>query len=106
MKNFLTSFNSPDYVSARNQIIIAETEWADSVHDLYIFSIQHSSQIVVSTEGISIANKAIREKYNEKINRSNGLRNNFIAATKKADEIRTAGLKNLGISLADMGLDK
>lgn len=105
-KSFMASFNDPESVSARNQVIITESDWADSVHDLYTFSLQHSSQIVVSKEGISIANKAIREKFNEKITRSNGLRSNFLAATKKADEIRTAGFKNQGISPADMGLDK
>jgi len=106
LKGFMASFNEPETLSARNQVIAAESEWGDSVRDLYSFSLQHASQIVVAKEGIIISNKDTREKSNQKITRSGKLRETFLAATKKADDVRGASFKKFVISPADIGLDK
>ncbi len=104
MEGFLTSFNKTDYVSARRQVMTTETDWANSVNDLYSFSLQHFSDIAVRKGSIIIAREGTRSSFNQKLSRAQNLQEAFLAARKRVEELRDASFKKSGISLADMGL--
>jgi hypothetical protein len=99
-------FNGSEYRAAYQQAIAVESDWVDSVADLYGFTIRHASQIIVTKDRIGIASDTIRDKFNEKLTRSEGLLDKYLSAAKKADDIRAANLKSAGISDADLGKDK
>ena len=102
-RSFLASFNNPDFVSARKRMLEVESDWADSARDLYAFSLQHASQIVVNKDAIGISSDGIREKFNEKLTRSEGLYKEYLAAAKNVDDVRAAGLKRAGLTEAELG---
>lgn len=106
MKGFMKQFSSSEFLSARKEALVVEADWADSAHDLYGFAIQYASQIVVSKDSIGIASYTIRQKFNEKLKGSKGLLDKYLATAKKADDIRSANMKNSGITDADLGLGK
>jgi hypothetical protein len=106
MAGLMKSFNGSEYIAAHQQAIAAASAWVDSADDLYGFAIQHASQIIVTKDRIGIASDTIRGKFNEKLIRSEGLLDKYLAAGKKADDIRAANLKRSGISDADLGADK
>jgi hypothetical protein len=102
LTGFMSKFGNSAFVSAWQQMMAVESNWAQSAGDLYEFSLQHASQIVVTRDGIGIGNDAVREKFNAKLTWSEELRENYLAAAKKADEVRTAGLKSEGLTPADL----
>jgi len=106
LKGFMEKFSGSEFISARQQAMVAESDWADSTHDLYAFAIQHASQIVANKDSIGIGSEPIREKFNEKFTRSRGLFDKYFAAAKKADAVRSENLKSQGLSEADLGLNK
>jgi hypothetical protein len=106
LKAFLSSFNSAEYVSARRQVMATESDWVGAVEDLYSFSMQHSPEIIVRDNTIGIAREATRSKFNQRLLRAEDLHKSFLAATKRAEELRAATLKAQGISESDMGLSK
>ena len=101
--SFLAAFKDSEFLSARQQALAAESDWADSAHDLYTFSLQHVSQIVVTKDEIGIDSDSIREKFNAKLIRSERLRNDYLAAAKKADDVQAANMKRSGLTQADLG---
>jgi hypothetical protein len=106
MAGLMKSFIGSEFLATRRHAMVAESNWVDSVHDLYGFAIQHSSQIIVTKDAIGIANDAIRKSFNEKFSGSQSLLNEYLAAGKKADDIRSANLKSSGISEADLDSGK
>jgi hypothetical protein len=102
----MKGFTDSDYLSVRRQAMVAESNWADSAHDLYGFAIQHVSQIVVTKDRIGIASNTIRGKFNERFTRSKALLDTFLAAGKKADELRAANMAHQGLTDADFGPDQ
>jgi hypothetical protein len=106
LKGFNGSFNNSELVSARDEAVSAENDWADSVDGLYSFAIQHSSQILVIKDSIEIPSKLVREEFNDRLSRSDNLRQTFVTASKKANDLRAENFKKTGVSPADAGLDK
>jgi hypothetical protein len=109
-KKFLTGFNksfgSSNFLAARQVMIVAESDWAKGTDDLYSFSLLHASQIVVAKEKLAINSDSIRDQFNAKLTRSEQLRDAYVTASKKVDEIRAANMKQAGVTPADVGLDK
>ena len=103
---FIKSFGGSEFLSARRDMMVAESDWAEGTDDLYTFSLQHASQIVVAKGEVDIGSGSIRNQFNAKLTRSEQLHDNFVAAAKKVDEIRTANMKQAGVTPADIGLDK
>ena len=106
LTGFMNKFSSSTFLSTRRQMMEVESNWADSVHDVYSFALLHESQIVITKNRIGITSDVIRKQFNEKLTRSAGLRDDYVTAAKKVDELRTANMKREGVTPADLGLDK
>ncbi len=103
---FMRSFATSEFLADRREAMAVESKWADSTIDLYGFAIKNVSQIVVSKNGIAINNDIVREQFNSKLTRSETLHDELLSASKKADDVRIAKLKQNGASPEDLGLDK
>jgi hypothetical protein len=106
MAGLMKSFNNSEFLTAYQQAIAFESDWASSTHDLYGFAMAHSSQIVVAKDGIHIANEKVRMQFNEKLTGSEALLHKYLDAGKKAEETRAATLKGEGLSDKDIGTAK
>jgi hypothetical protein len=106
LTGFMRNYGSSEYLSAYRQAMVADSDWADSTHDLYMFTLKHSSQIVVTKDGMGIDSDVIREQFNTKLTRSKTLLSDYLAAEKKAAEVRAANMKRQGVAPADLGLDR
>ncbi len=106
LKGFESKFGTSEVILARKGMMAAETDWANSTSDLYKFSLDHRSKIVVTKSSIGITDPSVRTQFNAKLTQAKKLRDNFNAATGKVTAARDALMKSQGVTPADMGLTK
>jgi hypothetical protein len=106
LTGFMKSYNNSELMAAQRQMMSVDSEWIDSVRDLYTFAIANSSEIVVKNDTVGIASDPILAQFNERFTRSKELRDKYIAAAKNVAEIRAAKMKREGVTPADIGVDK
>ncbi|MCU1323990.1 MAG: hypothetical protein JWM43_3639 [Acidobacteriaceae bacterium] len=106
LKGFTESFSNSEYLAARKSTIPIEDEWAALTLDLYDFSLEHASQIVVLKNAVKIGNDVVRLQFNSKLANAEKLHDDLLVASRKAEDIRAAKMKKDGVSPVDIGLEK
>lgn len=106
LKGFMESFANSEYLAARKSAGPIEEEWAASTLDLYGFSLEHASQIVVVKNTVKIGSDVVREQFNSELEKAQKLHDDLLDASKKAEDIKAAKMKKEGVSLEDIGVGK
>jgi len=101
-----SGISNSEVMKARQQMLAAEEKWASATTDLYDFTLQHTSQIVVTKNSIEIASSDLRTQFNNKYDHACEQRDAFNTSVNKVFEARRALLKSNNLTAADMGFSK
>jgi hypothetical protein len=92
--------------AATKQMFSTEASWVDATTGLYAYALQHAPQIRAGKSGIRIADAATAQEFNTRLDRAVDLRNQLAAAYTHLESVRAAGLKEAGLTPADLGMAK
>lgn len=84
----------------------AEDRWSTATHALYGFALQQSSIIKVENGHVLIVGEALRQEFNSRLHECADLSNRMRAASRTMVLKQQAGMKDMGITRSDLGLQK
>jgi hypothetical protein len=104
LEGFNKSFADSEMTKAWESRWQADDQWSGSVHDLYEFTLKHSSQIKTTKEKVVITGHGTLEEFNSRLAKCRELDRQMIAAQKKVMALQQANMKSLGLTNQDLGI--
>lgn len=87
----------------RQKLISAEKAWVEAEDDLYGFTSQHRNEIKLAGRRIAIANKDVREQFNQKIDSEEALRKDFLEKKQQFSNDQAKLLGSYGLDRKSVG---
>jgi hypothetical protein len=83
-----------------------EDKWSRATHAFYGFALEQSSAIKIENGHVLIVGEAVRQEFNSRMHECVALRNYMVATNRTMALQQQAGLKSMGLTRADLGLQK
>jgi hypothetical protein len=100
------ALGSSEVVAKWKDLQKAEDKWAKVTHAFYGFALEQSSAIKAENGHVLIAGEAVRQEFNIRLHECVDLRNHVVAANRTMELKQQAGMKNMGVTRSDLGLQK
>ncbi len=97
---------SSEVVATWKDLQKAEDKWSKATHEFYGFALTQSSAIKVENGHVQIVGEAARQEFNSQLHECADLSNRVIAASRTMALKQQAGMKNMGVTRSDLGLQK
>jgi hypothetical protein len=97
---------SSEVVATWKDLQKAEDKWSKATHAFYEFALTQSSAIKVENGHVLIVGEAVRQEFNSRLHECGDLSNRVMAANRTMALKQQAGMKNMGVTRSDLGLQK
>lgn len=97
---------SSEVVATWKDLQKAEDKWSKATHAFYGFALTQSSSIKVENGHVQIVGEDVRQEFNSRMHECADLSNRVMAASRTMALKQQAGMKNMGVTRADLGLQK
>jgi hypothetical protein len=84
----------------------AEDKWSTATHAFYEFALTQSSAIKVVNGHVQIVGEDVRQEFNSRMHECADLSDRVMAASRTMALKQQAGMKNMGVTRSDLGLQK
>jgi hypothetical protein len=95
-----------DILRVRDRIVEAEEKWAAATKDLYTYALANDQNIKVKDSELLIDDEKVRSDFNRQLKDCKELRSNMRSLNSQLRQLQDAGMKKVGISRDDLGLDR
>lgn len=95
-----------DILKVRDQIVEAEEKWATATKNLYQYTMANDQKIKVKGSQLLIDDEKVRSDFNLQLKNCRDLRSNMRSLNSQLRQLQDAGMKKVGVSRDDLGLDQ
>ncbi len=104
MKGVNQSLGSSQILTLRNQVVEAETKWADATIDLYSLAMANTGKIMVDGSRIIINGEELRARFSRELEDAKKLRSDMRNLNSQMAQLQRQGMQEYGITRKDIGL--
>lgn len=97
---------SSEVVATWKDLQKAEDKWSKATHAFYGFALTQSSAIKVENGHVQIVGEDVRQEFTSRMHECADLSNRVMTASRTMALKQQAGMKNMGVTRSDLGLQK